>query len=293
MTLVVRALLVTLCGLGGAASAAAPPQSAATCQSPPELPAEAQRKFHTGHYVSLGKGYARNDFSGALVKGVSGVQIRYRWADLEPVEGRYSFSAIAADLEAARRAGVQLVVLLEDKSFKNERPTPSYLHGKYTLSNRAGGFTALRWDPYVNDRLMRLVASLGKQFDCHANFEGVAFQESSLSLDDDVLDAHGYTPGKYRDALITLLRSAARSLPRSRVFWYMNFLPQKQDYIGEIAEALIGTGVVMGGPDILPDNPALANRVYPYFDRFQGRLRLFNSMQHDSFRHRRSKGCAS
>ncbi len=251
---------------------------------------EAQRKFHPGHYVSIARGYARNDFSGALVKGVTGVQLRYRWADLEPAEGRYDFSVISRDLQAAQLAGVQLVVLIEDKSFKDERPAPAYLQEKYTLSNRANGYTALRWDPYVSDRLKRLVANLGSQFDCQANFEGVAFQESSLSLDDKVLDAHGYTPEKYRDALIDLLRSAAGSLPRSRVFWYMNFLPQKQEYIGEIAEAVIGTGVVMGGPDILPDNTALATRVYPYYGKYEGRLRLFNSMQHDSYRHRRRTG---
>jgi len=286
MTLFRRAALVFLCGLGGVASAAAPSQPAVACQPPAAPFAEAQRKFHPGHYVSLGRGYPRSDFSGALVKGVTGVQMRYRWADLEPAEGHYDLSVIARDLEAAKRSGVQLVVLIEDKSFKDELPTPAYLRAKYTLRNRANGYTALRWDPYVNDRLQQLVANLGAEFDCHPHFEGVAFQESSLSLDDKVLDANGYTPEKYRDALISLLRSSAKKLPRSRVFWYMNFLPEKQGYIGEIADAVIGTGVVMGGPDILPDNPALATRVYPFYDKFEGRLRLFNSMQHDSYRHR-------
>ena len=62
-----------------------------------------------------------------------------------------------------------------------------------------------------------------------------------------------------------------QSVPRSRVFWYMNFLPGRQDYIGDIASALVGTGVVMGGPDVLPDNPALARRVYPFYDKFSRR----------------------
>jgi hypothetical protein len=237
----------------------------------------------------VSKVQARENFSSALSKGITGVQLRYRWADLEPAEGRYDFSAVARDLATVSAAGLQLVVFIEDKSFKEAAPTPEYLQAKYTLPNRQNGFTAMRWDPYVNDKLKALVAGLGAQFDCHPHFEGVAFQETATSLEDAVMAANGYTPEKYRDAITDQLRSAAASLPRSRVFWYMNFLPGHQDYLGDIATAVIGTGVVMGGPDILPDNPALARRVYPLYDRFQGRLKLFNSMQHNSFRHRREK----
>jgi hypothetical protein len=84
-----------------------------------------------------------------------------------------------------------------------------------------------------------------------------------------------------------MLRGAAAGVPRSRVFWYMNFLPGNQGYLDDIAHAVAGTGVVMGGPDILPENSALEQRVYPLYDRFRGRLKLFGSMQHDSYRHRR------
>ena len=178
--------------------------------------------------------------------------------------------------------------MVEDKSFDHEVPTPAYLQDKHTVATRNRGFTAVRWDPFVNDRFRQLVAKLGAQFDCDPNFEGVAFQETSPSLDSSALAATGYSPEKYRDALVGMLRSAAASVPRSRVFWYMNFLPGRQDYIGEIASALSGSGVVLGGPDVLPENPALARRVYPYYEKFRGRLKLFGSMQHDSYRHRRS-----
>ena len=59
-------------------------------------------------------------------------------------------------------------------------------------------------------------------------------------------------------------------MPRSRVFWYMNFLPRRQDYLGEIAQALVGTGVVMGGPDVLPENPALARQGLSVLRKFRG-----------------------
>jgi hypothetical protein len=291
MSVMVRALLALLSGLSAApaivAAASAPPEAAtAACAAPNSPLPDAQRKFHPGHYVSIGRVEAPNGFSAALGKGITGVQMRYRWAQLEPEQDHYDFAGIARDLDAAKSAGVQLVVLIEDKSFTDDVPTPPYVAEKYTVRNHNRGYSTLRWDPYVVERLEQLVAKLGAQFDCNPNFEGVAFQESSPSLDDSELDATGYTPEKYRDALIALLRSASNSVPTSRVFWYMNFLPRNQRYVGDIANAVIGTGVAMGGPDILPDNRALQKRVYPYYDEFRGRLKLFNSMQHNSYRHR-------
>jgi hypothetical protein len=284
----VRTLWILLLATGGVASASQPQEVFAACRQPVSPVAESERKFNPGHYVAVGRTPAAKGFRNAVSEGVTGIQLRYRWADLEPAEGRYEFAAIGRDLATAAGLGVQLVVLIEDKSFKAEYPTPAYLRERHTLRNRNGGYTAVRWDPFVNDRLIQLVSRLGLQFDCHPHFEGVAFQESALSLDDTVLAAHDYSPEKYRDALTRLLRSAAASVPRSRVFWYMNFLPQKQQYIAEIARALAGTGVVMGGPDVLPDNPALTRRTYPFYEAFRTQLKLFGSMQHNSYRHRRS-----
>ena len=158
--------------------------------------------------MSIGKAEAPKGFGVALGKGITGVQMRYRWAELEPEPDHYDFAAVARDLDAAKSAGVQLVVLIEDKSFTDDVPTPAYLNEKYTVRNHHRGYSTLRWDPYVVERLEQLVAKLGAQFDCNPNFEGVAFQETSPSLDDAALDASGYTPEKYRDALISLLRSA-------------------------------------------------------------------------------------
>ena len=287
MGLAARVVLALMIELGAAPAFAATAVAAADGCAPPAAPlVEAQRKFHPGHYVAIGRAVAGNGLGEIAGKGVVGVQLRYRWAELEPSEGQYQFSRVARDLEAARKAGLQLVLMIEDKSFKDELPTPDYLQAKYSVRNRNQGYTAIRWDPYVNERLRLLVARLGSAFDCDPNFEGVAFQETSPGLEDAALDASGYTPEKYRDALIALLHSASTSLPRSRIFWYMNFLPGEQRYIGEIASAVIGTGVVMGGPDILPDNRALVRRTYPFYEQFEGRLKLFGSMQHDSYRHR-------
>ena len=238
-----------------------------------------------GHYISMNRFDTESDLEKAIKPGVTGLQIRYRWSDLEPELDTYDLAKIAADLKIASSNKVQLVVFIEDKSFNEEPPTPPYLQVKFTLANRAGGYTAMRWAPYVIERMNKLVAEIGRNFDCQPSFEGVAFQESALSLEDNVLDANGYTAEKYRDALINVLQSAAASLPQSQVFWYMNFLPRNQRYIADIANVVAESGVAMGGPDILPDNRALTKNTYPFYTQFSDKMTLFNSIQYNSFAH--------
>ena len=281
----------TLLAIGvlvGVVAAPAHEAGAAPCRATAPL-AESKRKFHPGHYVTIGRGELRKgaNVTSAIGEGVTGVQLRYRWSDLESEKDQYVLAPIERDLAAAERAGLQLIAVIEDKSFDGELPTPVYLQTDHTMRGKRG-FTAVRWDPVVVERLGRLVAKIGAAFDCHPNFEGVAFQETALSVGEDELQRNGYSPEKYRDSLESLLRAATRSLPRSRVFWYMNFLPGKQEYLADIAEKVVGTGVVMGGPDILPDNEALARRTYPLYQRFSPRMKLFGSMQNDSYRHPRS-----
>jgi hypothetical protein len=260
---------------------------------PPDTPLkEAQRKSHPGHYISIGPAQMtrglEHTLSKALGDEIRGVQLRYRWVDLEPMEDQYDFSAIARDLEALTRRDLQLIAVIEDKSFDEKpAPTPAYLQAKHTLRSRKG-YTAVRWDPFVNQRLQKLIAGIGAEFDCNPNLEGIAIQESAPSLDDNILLANGYTPEKYRDSLIALLRSASQSLPRSRIFWNMNFLPHGQAYLADIAQALAGAGIVMGGPDVLPENEPLTERAYPLYETFKGRLPLFCAMHRPSYRHRKT-----
>ena len=275
-------LLIALTGLlvGGVPVA----HAADACRQPSAALPDAQRKFHPGHYVSIGPAELRKGVSTAFGDGVRGIQLRYRWADLEPAQDQYDFSTVARDLRIAGQANLQFVAMIVDKSFQGDSPLPAYLQERYSVPTRRG-ITSMRWDPYVVDRMSKLVQAFGRQFDCDPHLEGIAFQETALSVEPSQLDQYGYTPEKYRDALVAMLRNAARSLPTSRVFWYMNFLPEKQQYIADIANAVTGTGVVMGGPDILPDNQALERRVYPFYDEFRGHLKLFGSMQNDSYRH--------
>lgn len=244
----------------------------------------ADRKYHPGHYVSTYKVDGPAAMIEAIKPGVVGMQRRYTWRELEPTPGHYDFSAIKADLDLLSGQGMRLVVLIEDKAFmKNVRPTPAYLKD-YSLLNRTGGYTVMRWSPYVVTRMKALLDAMGKQFDANPYFEGVAIQETALSMTPALLSDNGYTPEKYRDALIAIITGAAQSFPTSRVFWYMNFLTGKQSYIGDIATAVAPYDVIMGGPDVLPDDYSLQKLTYPFYTKFAGKMKLFGSMQFASYR---------
>lgn len=244
----------------------------------------AGRKYHPGHYVALYK--TQDDhrtMAATLEPGVIGFMKRYTWRSLEPTPGNYNFSEIRDDLAWTAAYGMRLIVMIEDKTFVAEKSTPAYLD-KYLLRNHTGGYTPMRWNPYVADRMKLLMRALGR-FDGNWNFEGVATQETALSLPDWALDANGYTPEKLRDAYIGILSTAAASMPTSRVFWFMNFFPRNQNYIATIANAVADKGVVMGGPDVMPDNRSLRERTYPFYDQFRYKMPLFGQVEGICYEH--------
>jgi hypothetical protein len=255
--------------------------SADACGANPEmtLAAAGTRKFHGGHWIVMGRDAATQTLMQQSIKpGVVGLAKRYTWRVLEPSQGVYNFAGIRADLAWAAANGMHLIFIIEDKTFTMERPDPAYLD-KYTPRNHAGGYTIARWNPTVVTRFNALVKAIGAQFDSNKNFEGIATQETALGLDTPVLNQFGYTPEKYRDAYINMLTAATQSLPTSRVFWLMNFLVGNQAYIGNIATAVASKGVVMGGPDVWPDNKSLQSKVYPFYTQFYKKMTLFGQVE--------------
>jgi hypothetical protein len=241
---------------------------------PPKGPYVTDRKFHPGHYTVLlrsqnGAKYMQD----ALRPGTVGLMKRYTWRKLEPTQGNYDFSAIAADLVWAQSYGQQIIIMIEDKTFKLEDPAPAYLT-EISKLNRIGGYTMLRWHPTYTARWTALVAALGARFDSHPNFEGIATQETSLGLDGTQLSAFAYSPEKYRDAYIEQFQSGLASMPKSRIFWYQNYLVGNQSYIGQIAKAVGPKGLVMAGPDVLPDRQELVTQSYPFFATYKGWMHM-------------------
>ena len=245
--------------------------------------AEPAVKRHPGHYVAVNEADKVESISHLEEPALRGVSRRYYWADLEPTSDAYSLDAIKRDLAFLKARDKQLVVFITDKTFRpGKNPLPSYL-AAYALPN-GHGLTAMRWDPVVVGRFVALNRALARAFDDDPNFEGVAFQESGLLIGPELRREHGYTPEKYRDALIQILTESSKAFHRSQVFWYMNHFEGGDQYLGDIAKAVIGLRVVMGGPDILPYRRRL-QATYQLYEKFKGRLPFFCSAQDDSYRH--------
>jgi hypothetical protein len=230
------------------------------------------RKYNPGHYVAMMRGNDSHEAMTAANNGhIRGIEKRYTWRSLEPVRGQYVFAEIVRDLTWCASAGRQLVVYIEDKTFTDEVPLPDYL-SHLCVRNRQSGFTAIRWHEDVIDRQQRLIERLGHHFDRWPEMEGIALEETAPGLDDAWLKAFAYTPEAYRDMYMSHIEHAAWALPTSRFFWHMNFMPGSIDgaYLSEIVSASAHLGnLVMGGPDVLPNNKALVTRAYPLYAKHQ------------------------
>ncbi len=256
-----------------------------------------QTKFNPGNYATLQNTFTRQDLLDIVqTPGLKGVQLRYFWKSIETAEGVYDFSKIESDLAVVSEAQKYLVVFFEDKSFKNGvRYTPQYLWDEYTVPsgksmNGEEGFVAKRWDSFVVDKISDLMEAMAQRFDAEPWFEGVAFQETAIGLNDYNSNLYNYTPEAYRDALIDMLINTKTSFKSSQVFWYMNFLAGHQGYIRSVANAIAPHKVLMGGPDILPDSYSLNNLVYSFYPEFKDKMTLFCSNQFSSYHHSHSSG---
>ncbi len=244
------------------------------------------KKFHPGHYIAVNADFSDlGEIEGLQSEAVQGLNKRYTWRSLEPTKGNYDFSEIRKDLEYLAGIDKRLVVFFTDKTFSpsQENPVPDYMQHA-TVVNHVQGITTMKWHPEVIEREIKLCQALSAEFDGNPYFEGLAYQESAPSVPRDKLETIGYTPERLRDGLIELLSGSAKAFPTSRIFWYMNFIPMNNDYLYDIAEAVVPYRVVMGGPDILPYRSSL-KRIEELHAHFKDRMDLFCSAQSDSYRH--------
>ena len=249
----------------------------------PVLSMSSARKYHPGHYTLIVNGVgAQKIMATALQPGTVGFVRRYTWRSVEPTQGVYDFSVIKSDLAWAVAHRTQLIVVILYKTADATKAGPAYLDA-FEYRNNVGGYTLALWAPQVITGYNALIKALGAQVDSNSHFEGLGDQESAASLNSVTIKSTGYTPERYRDALINILSAATVSLPTSRVFWFMNFLKGKQSYIGTIAAAVAPLGVVMGGPDDLPDNQSLETQAYPYYTQFAGKMPLFIQVEDSNY----------
>ena len=170
------------------------------------------RKYHPGHYIAMLRGNDTQAIMAQSIKpGVVGFMKRYGWPALEPSPGKYQFAEIKSDLAWAAAHGVRLIIMVEDKTFVKELPTPPDLNA-YSVRNKGGGYTVVRWAPVVMTRFNALISAIGKQFDSSPGLEGLATQETAPGFGYKVEKSFGYTPEKYRDMYTMLLRAKGVTL---------------------------------------------------------------------------------
>ena len=160
-------------------------------------PQAGTKKYHPGHYIALLPGYDSQSVMATSIKpGVVGFLKRYEWPALETSPGVYQLAEIQSDLAWTKAHGMQLIVLVADKSFNKQLPTPPDLD-KYAIKNHGGGYTTLRWMPVVAARFQALVTAVGAKFDSTSSFEGMATEETAPGLYYPLLKKNGYTPQEY------------------------------------------------------------------------------------------------
>ena len=217
-------------------------------------------------------------------KAFEGAQLKYTWRELEPQKDVYDFSAIRKDLAFLTSKGKKLFIQLQDVTFSARRVfVPEYLRTdeynggvapQYKIVNNneeqatISGWVAKRWDPVVQDRLHKLFAALGKEFD--GKIEGINLAETSIGFGETGrLAPKGYSDEIYRDAIITNMKALKRAFPKSVVMQYANFMPGEwlpdddKSYLRSVFKAAREMKVGVGGPDLLPFKRPQLNHSYP------------------------------
>lgn len=248
------------------------------------------RKWNPGHYILITSLESAKEVESIIANpgnNIKGVQVAYLWRNLEHKKGVYDFTSIEEHLNIVKKYNKQLFIVLGDRVFDaNEKPVPDYLYleqqyngGVEPLIN--GGSVARIWDAAVMERCNRLVEELGKKFDNDSNFEGLAFEESSLGI--NVKTAKGYSPESYADALFSRIEAAAKAFPNSSVLMYMNWFPHE---LKKVIEYLPKDGIGLGGPDLVPDEGRFGYKeripAYNYYPKYSGVIPLGTAVQSEN-----------
>ena len=214
---------------------------------------------------------------------LQGAQIKYTWPELELEENRYRFDMSREDLDFLTANRKRLFIQLQDVSFDSAIVNvPAYLRAtgaarQYEEGGKPAGWVARRWDPAVQERLHKLMAALGREFD--GRIEGITLAETSIEFGrEERMAPAGFTPAGYRDGIIANMAALKKAFPKSVAMQYANFMPgewlpdEDHGYLRSVYEAAWRLGVAVGGPDLLPFRRAQLTHSYPLIRESSGRV---------------------
>jgi hypothetical protein len=114
--------------------------------------------------------------------------------------------------------------LLDDPKYNGGADKQYQIKGDDEAQAVHEGWMARRYDPAVQERLHKLYAALGREFD--GQVVGINDAETSSGFGwTGKLFPKGYTPEIYRDAIITNMKALKRAFPKSIAMVYANFMP--------------------------------------------------------------------
>lgn len=261
----------------------------ARTSSAPE-PASVAKAKRVHHYVFFGMDRAelKNAKSFLETKQFEGAQVAYSWRQLEQGKDNYDFGIIREDLAFLNAHGKKLWIQFSDVTFSPQRiNVPKYLLDDPQYNGGADkqyksrddldqnpeheGWMARRWDPAVQERLHKVFAALGKEFD--GRIAGINLAESSVGVGrTGKLWPKGFTREIYRDAIITNMKELKRAFPKSIAMVYANFMPGGRPNLEAVYKAARESKVAVGGPDLMPFRPFQRSNSYPLIRESAGKI---------------------
>ncbi len=246
-------------------------------------------KWHPGHYVLVGGEKLTTE--ALTLPHFRGVQKIYTWRDFEPVEGRFDFSELKADLELVRKHGRQIVVQFTFKSFaKGTRNVPDYLTGpKFgggVYRTVKGAFNPVLWNEEVAARFDAVLIALGQTFDGDPNLEAVNLPESAPNARLDTTPQEGvepYTEQRYFEALKRQMTTLRHAFPHTALIQYTNFPPKLLVPLTDFEKEI---GVGLGGPDVYPRADAVSDPetgIYRLYAKLAGTVPLGAAVQSENY----------
>ncbi|MCB0528541.1 MAG: hypothetical protein KDC65_08710 [Saprospiraceae bacterium] len=231
---------------------------------------------------------------------IAGAQLKYTWRELETNFDEYDFSSIRSDLDYLHAKGKKLFIQVQDVSFDTARllvpqyllDDPAYNGGvaiQYITDDRDSiirqdGYVPRRWDDRVRARFSKLLQKLGEAFD--GKIAGINLPETSVGFGDTgSLYPEGFTPEKYRDAILDQMRVLRHAFQRSVVIQYANFMPgewlprNNKGYLESLYRYAGGQHIGMGGPDIKIYKKAQMNHSYRFLKEYAPKIKTGVAVQ--------------
>jgi hypothetical protein len=258
------------------------PEEAPDEEEKPPTTVQGKVKWHPGHYLEAYHPDKPDEYSAALSSPyMKGIQMRYRWRELEPEKGKYNFTTIDNNLTEVKAKGKRLLIYLLDQDYWGNNSVPDYMindpaysGGQVFKGNRCN---PKFWEQPVMDRYIALVKALGAKYDSDPNFEGISTNERDIGAKDD-----SYSDRKYIDQIKRAQAAMVEAFPNSLVFESLGWTP----FLSEVMDNVYNLGIGITCSDlVLPGNYSYDGRVwsqspiYPYYISMRGKIPTGNSGQ--------------